>query len=484
MKILIVDDELPIKDYIAYCIRESGAACEAVVSASSGAAALRLLEQQAADLVLTDITMPRMDGLELLAQIRARWPQTDVVMLTCHDDFAFARSAMQQGAADYILKSEIEPDTMRTLLERVAEKRLREHPEQIVTRRLSFGRYLDQALSDPAVDLLDRETVRAYLLSYKLGDYFVCLFRYNKSMLDGLAKMRFPWIRWQWTLPLEDGDIFVLADLARGMSGSEQQRRLAEFCAALRACAEEPVGASGIYHDETGLKRALLDARRNLSRDFYRGTVEPPQNPIDNETALKQMFVFRNNAINALAGRDWTSFREQTEGLFAFACERQVPAERLKRVLCFIAEMAAESAQATTVLLAKIVGAAHLEELQQMFGEFAEKLEQNDRRYSENIESALSYIRQHFRYNITLQDAAKAAFLNTEYFSRRFKKEVGVNFSEYLLTLRMQEAQRLLRTTKLRVSEIAEQVGIPNVSYFTSVYKKQFGGTPAESRKH
>lgn len=482
MKILIVDDEAPIKDYIAYCIEQSGVNCEIVGSAASGAAAIRLLEQQVADLVMTDITMPRMDGLALLQQIHTRWPQTDVVMLTCHDNFAFARSAMQQGAADYILKSEIEPETMRALLERVTEKRLREHPEQIVSRRLSFGRYLDEALADGTVDEVNRDTVRAYLLGYELNAYFVCLFHYNKAMLDELVLARFPWIQRQWTLPLDDGSVFVLADLKRGMGSGEQSRRLAEFVARLRRWGKQ-IGVSAVYHDATALKRAALDARRDMSRGFYRSADEPIKSAFENETVPKQIFVFRNNAITALMGRDWVGFRSQMEALFDAARLTQVPSERLKRMLCFIVEMAADTEQATTVLLAHVADAAHLEELQRLFAEFTDRLAQNDRRYSENIEAALAYIRQHFCGNITLQDAAGAAYLNTEYFSRRFKKEVGVNFSEYLLTLRMQEAQRLLRTTSARVSEIAEKVGIPNVSYFTSVFKKQFGTTPAESRK-
>lgn len=487
MKILIVDDEAPIKDYIAHCIRESGADYEIVGSAASGVAALRIMEQQPADLVLADITMPRMDGIELLTQIRSRWPQATVVMLTCHDDFSFARSAMQRGAADYILKSEIEPHTMRDLLGRVVERRKREHPEQIVSQRISFAKFLDQVLEDPAADLLDRDTVRAHLMGYMLHDYFVCLFRYNKAVLDGLALANFPWIRRQWTLPLENGGIFVLVDFVCGMSAGEQQRRLAEFSARVRACTDEPVGISTVYHDEAAFKRAALDARRDQSRAFYRGADKQPRadvNDVDKEAMYKQLFVYRNNAITALSVRDWPVFRDQMDGLFALAGERQVAVGRLKRLLCFIAEMAADSEQATTVLLAQIVSAAHLEELRELFREFSEKLEKSGQRYSENIEMAVAYIRKHFRDNITLQDVAGAAFLNTEYFSRRFKKEVGVNFSEYLLTLRMQEAQRLLRTTALRVSDIAEQVGIPNVSYFTSVFKKQFGTTPAESRKH
>ncbi|MGE4548100.1 MAG: response regulator [Intestinibacillus sp.] len=483
IKVLIVDDEAPIKDYILYCIQQSGADCEIVGSAASGAAALCQLEQQVVDLVLTDITMPRTDGLELLAAVRARWPQTDVVMLTCHDDFSFARSAMQQGAADYILKSEIDPASLGALLERIKTKRLRDLPEQIVARRLSFGKYLSTMMTDPSIDLLDREAVRAQLLGYQLGDYFVCTFRYQEAALDKLAEMHSSWIRRQWTIPGEDGYILALIDMTRGLSGREQQMRLSEFAAALRTQVAEQTGISGIYHDEASLKRAVLDAQAELSRNFYRGVVEHARQTVDKEGALRQMFLFRNNAITTLSGRDWPGFRAQMDELFRFARENQVDVERLKRVLCFIAEMAADTEEPTTVLLAKITEAAHLEELQQLFDEFTERLEQTNRRYSENIETALAYIRQHFRSNITLQDVAGAAFLNTEYFSRCFKKGVGVNFSEYLMTLRMQEAQRLLRTTTLRISEIAEQVGILNVSYFTAVYKKQFGIPPAEGRK-
>ena len=170
--------------------------------------------------------------------------------------------------------------------------------------------------------------------------------------------------------------------------------------------------------------------------------------------------------------------------IFTFARTHQVNVIRLKRVLSFLAEMIGEQqADLARELEQCIRDAPRLDELQEGFDRAIAQLEQTREASSANIAAALAFMHQHFRENVTLQDVAGAAFLNTEYFSRRFKKEMGVNYSEYLLKLRMEEAVRLLRTTDKRVGDIASEVGIPNVSYFTSVFKKQYGMTPNESRR-
>lgn len=74
-------------------------------------------------MLFTDITMPKMDGIELLRTVKERWPGISVVMLTCHDDFEFVRRAMEERADDYVLKSEITPEFIGYKLEKVASKR-------------------------------------------------------------------------------------------------------------------------------------------------------------------------------------------------------------------------------------------------------------------------------------------------------------------------------------------------------------------------
>ena len=108
---------------------------------------------------------------------------------------------------------------------------------------------------------------------------------------------------------------------------------------------------------------------------------------------------------------------------------------------------------------------------------------QGRHRCSAAICKAVDYIERHFGEDLTLNTVADHVFLNREYLSRQFKKEIGMNFSEYLLEHRLREALRLLRGTELRIGEVADRVGLPNVSYFTSVFKKQYQMTPTEARK-
>lgn len=482
MKILIVDDEMPIKEYIAHCIKSASEEEEIVGSVSSGKEALRFLERNPVELVFIDITMPKMSGMELLKLICASYPQIYTVMLTCHDDFSFVREAMQLGASDYILKNELEPKSIQDLLERIRKKRLREHPEHIVKSRISFIKYLNTVLADKDADLLDGEAIREYLLGYSLSNYFVCIFYYRKDLLDELARLHFFWIKRQWIFPMEEGKILLLINIIPEIKKSRQQ----SYREALRSFFDResgyPAGMSSVYFQENMLKRAVLEAKRDLSKNFYRG--EAKRESVGDEDALKQIFRYRNAAITALASNDIKNFKDQMQELFDFAAVKQVQAEQLKRVICFIAEISAENEEAARVLLARIIHTANISQLREIFEEFMRDLDKTKETYSEHIEKAISFIKKNYHHNIGLNEAAKEAFLNTEYFSRRFKKEVGINFSEYLLTLRMQEAKRLLKTSSKQIKEVAKLVGIGNVSYFTSLYKKQFGITPAESRRN
>lgn len=237
MKMLIVDDEPLVARYIVQCIQEADPECIITGVASSGAKALQSIQETKPDMVFTDITMPKMDGLELLQEIKARYSNIKVVILTCHNDFDFAREAIRYRAEDYILKSEVSP----------------------VLIRQTFDKLFFEAVSD-----------------------------------------------------------------------------------------------------------AVSSPRKG---------------------------------------------------------------------------------------------------------------------YSEPIEKAIIYIHRNYQKDLSLRCVAEYVFLNSEYFSRRFKQEVGVKFSEYLMNFRLQKAKNLLESGNMQTGEIAVQVGIDNFSYFTSAFKKKYGMTPGEARK-
>ena len=112
-----------------------------------------------------------------------------------------------------------------------------------------------------------------------------------------------------------------------------------------------------------------------------------------------------------------------------------------------------------------------------------DELDYDKRKFSKGVEQAVEYIKTHYSKAISLDEVAKSANLNPEYLSRVFREETGSNYSTYLTDIRLKQAAYLLSNTLLRVQRIAEEVGYPNVSYFSTIFKKKYGINPYEFRR-
>ena len=146
MKLLVVDDEPLVRQYIVQCVRDAGEN-EITAAVNSGAKVLQEMKENPADVVFADITMPKMDGIELLKELKKQYPSTVVIMLTCHDDFEYARAAMQSGAKDYILKTEVSADKIREALDKLQNS----HQQQMakdMAKEMERGRFLRHLVDD------------------------------------------------------------------------------------------------------------------------------------------------------------------------------------------------------------------------------------------------------------------------------------------------------------------------------------------------
>ena len=110
--------------------------------------------------------------------------------------------------------------------------------------------------------------------------------------------------------------------------------------------------------------------------------------------------------------------------------------------------------------------------------------EAHQTRYRSEISMIKDYIHSHYAENIDLNSVAKMVNISPSHLSVLFKKEIGQNFSSYLIEYRMQIAKRLLANSDICIYEIAEQTGYSNASYFGKAFKKQFGISPEEFRKN
>ncbi len=481
MKLLIVDDEPLIREYISCCVLDSGISCEIVDSVPSAAAALRVLERQMVDVVFADITMPKMDGLELLSVIRERWPKIQVVMLTCHDNFVFVRTAMKKEAADYVLKDEVSAQSMGELLRRISDQQRQAVME--TRHEIDFASFMRGFMTDPSVERVDTQELSVYLGGQTLRHYAVLVFSYHKQLVDWLVEHRLEGIRQSWFFPYEERLVLMLLELAPQLGGNETVRLLQQLRAGLSSQPPCRLGISNVHRDGALLKTAIWEACADMNRSFYGADgLEGNDLREQDEESLKEMFLFRNNAISALANGNHAEFQNQLERIFHFAKNRAVHVGRLKRMMRFIAELSLSMRHAPDAeLYQKIEEATHISELESVMFQLADYLQKPS--FSEGIARAVSYLDAHFREELTLQQISSIACLSTEYFSRRFKKEVGMNYSEYVLQRRLAEAMKLLRTTDMLVGDVAAAAGMPNVSYFSSVFKKFYGISPNELRK-
>ncbi len=137
---MLVDDEVIVRRGLRFMLPFEKYDIEIVAEASSGEGALQLMEKSPIQLLFTDITMPGMNGLELMKQVNLRYPLVKTVVLTCHQDFGYIQEALRLGAIDYIVKTQIEDSEVDELLSRIKEKVLG-------TSALDINKYSNNAYS-------------------------------------------------------------------------------------------------------------------------------------------------------------------------------------------------------------------------------------------------------------------------------------------------------------------------------------------------
>lgn len=140
---LVADDDFLVRSYLKTLDSWGKAGYEIVNDAEDGEEAYNFLRKEKVDVLVTDLSMPVMDGIELIRRIREENREIYIIVLSCHDDFEYVKEAMRLGADEYVLKNSLDEDSLYETLEksaRLIEKRRRKSQEQAQTRKLiRFG---------------------------------------------------------------------------------------------------------------------------------------------------------------------------------------------------------------------------------------------------------------------------------------------------------------------------------------------------------
>ncbi|MFB5265261.1 helix-turn-helix domain-containing protein [Paenibacillus enshidis] len=542
MKALIVDDEARVRKAVRLLVDWEGHGIQEVSEAGSGNEAIELIRHNKPELVITDMLMDSGNGLELMAWISEFAGSVKFIVVSGHNDFELVRSTVRHGGIDYILKP-IEADAINAAVAKaVAEwqaeerKRVGQQQQNIQLNEIRpvYGEKLLSSLIDDAntaesslrrlrADQVIPEhttAVRLLLLQVDAEDapllqrfgknsdllYFSIINICNEFLLPHRRGIAFKY--WgaagEIILLLWSGHEAVAELVERINQGlfHTLQRRM-HFGVA--AAGTLPQSLPGQYA-EAG---AAIRCRNLLHGGSYLHTTLPTKSHNGSGTGETSRLRFAD------VQEDWKMavLSGGNEQRIAAAAQKWIDTLSHGGIVTpeMLEQWRSDALSFRERLLRETLGgdagpvlAALVQDDRQhrppnsnaySFSLFAwrdwavdlmSRLSRSicDRQAKEKhtIGDIIKYIEQHYMSELSLQDIAGRFFVSREYISRKFKQEFGINFSDYLSKYRIDKAKLLMLNPNLKISQIAEMVGIHDVKYFSKVFKKQEGVSPKEYR--
>lgn len=530
--LLVVDDEHHWADYLADHMNWTEAGIGTVYKAYSAAEALELLNCQPIDIVLTDIWMSDMNGIELLGRIREAGHFVKCIVLSGHSDFEYAQQALQRNAFDYILKPPKDEELLDVV--RKASEALRTEWEQIASYERSMSvlrenlpsmkaKLLHQYLKGQRVSEQQwRNKSQEYQLPIKFGDQCVIMMvrmegHFNhygaqdqeliEFALTNMAEEIFKGSFHLWHTKDEFGYLVFVLSFA-GKAADEQELLLQRLSARYQHKVKQYLkGTISVLLSQIGpfpehlasvYERALYAFRQKVGsdreilmtvedvRDQPGGTVDalysPPSLMHLMEAGRWDAAEEKLLAILDQLSKSWPDSQEHIfEAGFTIAGAFHYIAHKNGK---YLAQLMPSGYYG--VVEGKIFRSiAQLREWSHSTLALLKEQTQAELKLSRNdiVRKAQQYIEMHLEQDVSLQAIADQVYVHPTHLSKLYKQETGEGLSEYIFRLRMEKASYLLTNTTDKIYEIGEKVGLPHAAYFIKVFKKEFGVTPQEYRE-
>lgn len=527
-KVMIVDDEVLARVGIKSLIDWGQHGFEVVGEAENGEKALKLADQTLPDIMITDIKMPVMNGVELIREAVLREMGIRFIVLSSYDDFQYVKEAMRAGAEDYLIKLELQPEQLLEVLNSLkplidkdrAGQEARPYPVHLerslsilrdnFLRELLIGRnYSREEVSGWAREYglhLHEEQIVCYAIQ---PDSFEVYNRYTHEdvhLLDyamlNVVEEILPVYKKGYVVQTADREISVLITCGKdeSLKREELQQLEASIIQAMKTYLNISVtmGLSGIHKGYSSIRQAYREASSAVARRFS----FPPGSTITHEEIrdfqtveleLKEEMKELEKAllledpdqvahwIGTINRKIHTTPYVSRENTAAFCSAllymtesvfdgRKPAGSGLTRDMCLHQKISQISSLADLSLW--------FEELEQALSEKMVSAGESSRL----IRSVKGYIQEHYRKEISLDILAHEMNISPNYLSNLFKKETGENLIEHVTRVRVERAAELLKTTDLKIYEIGKRVGYENEHYFSRVFKKVTGVSPNRYR--
>lgn len=409
--VIIVEDELLVSIGLQNLVHWADLDMTIVGCAQNGKQGLELYREKKPDLILTDLKMPGMDGIEMIREIRKNDTETKIIVLTSYEEYELIREAFKLKVSDYILKLKMLPEDMETVIGKVRQE-LQEEQKHQQTK---------EAVPVPVtVSLVEK------CKDYILGN---C-----ETLPDDVKDY--------WELDKKQLQVLELKLISLEKESLSKTRNVKE------------------------IQKMTIDLIREILEEKNSGIIMEEKEACyvlvllyDTESGEEEMENFLKNLLNRI--QSLLKIYMNIGGVFGASEIRKEP-----KVLGKLYEHA--------VIARKKADFLNLE--YESYGE-----EKGFSSVNAETENAILYIREHYTSStLSLSEVAHLVGMNKDYFSSLFKKDTGYGFVDYVNNMRIQKAKELLSTTNKKVYEVGMEVGFQDESYFSRVFKKSVGIRPKE----
>lgn len=517
MRVLIVDDEYLLRQHICNTIGWEELGLTVVGEARDGEQALEQVEKLAPDIVLTDINMPNLDGVEFSKKMRSEYPDVCVIIITGYGEFEYAKEAINAGVFNYLLKpvdkeayEQVLLEAKKYIFERRNQKNLAEAMEvfrkqKAVDYSLAYA-FFEQGEVAEIIKLLDE-------LDIKLSPdrLMVVVIRWesngslpskrsldNRSVQDilreELAAKVFDDSRCC-LFEKEENEFVVVFNPTE--DGTEEAALLEEVLACLESQHKinAYAGLSGIGNGFDTVEGLYMQAKAAQKQHFVLANFKVivfNEDETQGAYSVSQYFDTDQMLIN-LRRYNLQGVKDCIDSVF-----EKMQKERITKsasqftvlmLLSILNEFLMESNRSigytTNELMDEVTQKKNIGELWAFTNMLFEKtlddvLVEVSQKKSEKVSQALEYIKEHYTENmLSLNTVSNALYINASYLSSIFKKEVGLPMVEFINQTRLAKAKEILdEDSKRSINEIAMAVGYSNEYYFMRCFKKHFGISP------
>lgn len=475
MKVLIAEDEPIVTRYLKR-ILESVGGFQVMATCESGEEALEVCRQGWPDLLITDIRMPGISGLDLIRRIREQNTNIQVVIVSAYKDFSYAKEAISLGVEDYITKP-INPDELNSTLLRLKESYQKQLTEKST---LDMEQILREQNEAAFRSLFPYETCRA-LLVFQSGE---------------IEELKYATVHDQCRISFFYRNSLMVLVGGEAMDKGDFSRSIEIITAAKgerKTCTIITLKTLDIRRDCFGvfqklyrmLREQTVPGRLIIKRNF---AWEEPRQPFCRDEALLKTIE------NQLSAKEWRTLPKQIGELFAVWEKGQCDLYHIKTVIHQITD---RMYRTNSLEQSKLVINEYLDDciryadtydkMRDMVCSYLEKMLKNrdtSQQEGKNADQICAEIRRYVlaneNKNFSLNEICYLFKVSPPFIRKAFRQNTGMSYNEWLLDTKLQRAKELLRVnSRLRVKDVAAQLGYEQL-YFSTVFNKHVGMSPSE----